>query len=141
MAINESILTTTFEQGEDLSSAAVGSALKLVRNATAGVARVHFADGAGDVVIGTLQHAPVTSEVGAAVTVGLIVGSAKLKGIAGATINAGRILIPTTTDGEISSVANVAGLADEQVGFGIALEDAADGQVFSFTPIYVCGNA
>ncbi|MYC97281.1 MAG: hypothetical protein F4X14_20180 [Caldilineaceae bacterium SB0661_bin_32] len=37
---------------------------------------------------------------------------------------AGRLLVPTTTTGQAGSVANVAGLATNQVAFGVVLEAA-----------------
>lgn len=49
---------------------------------------------------------------------------------AGGAITAGNIVVPTTTAGRVGGVAGTGALADDQMGVGIALESAVDGDVF-----------
>ena len=44
---------------------------------------------------------------------------------ASGAIAAGRVLVPSTTAGKAGSVANIAGLSSDQMGFGIAMEAAS----------------
>ena len=141
MATYEGVKTKTMLAGEALNGGSIqlGMAVKAVRHVATKRARVQLADSATDVVIGVLLSKPNVATLGVSVTIGLINGSGKLTGLAGGAISAGEILIPTATDGEMEGVANIAALAANQMGFGIAEEDAVDGQIFEFLPMFVAG--
>ena len=66
------------------------------------------------------------------VRVALIGGGGVLKCKAGAAITAGQILICDGTDGRAAGKANIGALAADEISFGIALEAAADGEIFEF---------
>ena len=85
--------------------------------------RVVRTDAATDVIIGTIAEKP-SSATGSPVAVALISGGGVIPMVASAAITRGNIIVPTTTDGKVAGVANVAGLAANQIGVGFALEAA-----------------
>ena len=93
----------------------------------------------GDIVVGILTTETGTTVAGDHVPVALIGGGGIMKGKAGAAISAGNILICDSTDGRIAGVADIGSLQADEMGFGLALETAADGQIFSFLAMNVGG--
>ena len=96
--------------------------------------RVVRADAATEVVVGVLAEDPRkdAATTGHGVPVALIGTGGVLKGKAGAAITAGQLLVPTATAGRIGSVDDSGSLVADQMAFGIALEGAAGGEIFSF---------
>ena len=86
----------------------------------------------GDFIIGVLAEDPGTTMAGDRVAVALIGGGGILKCKAGDAITAGQVLICDATDGRASGKANIGALAADEAAFGIALEAAADGEIFEF---------
>ena len=63
--------------------------------------------------------------------VAIIGGGGILKIKAGGAITAGQLVVPSATAGRVDGVADIGSLADDQMAIGVALEDAADGDIFS----------
>ena len=84
-------------------------------------------------VIGALAGNPIGSSdtTGMAVQVAVVGGGGVLKIKAGGAITAGQLVVPSATAGRVSGVADIGSLAEDQMAIGVALEDAADGDVFS----------
>ena len=85
--------------------------------------RITPADAVTEVIVGTIAEKP-SAVTDSPVAVALISGGGVIPMVAQAAITRGHIIIPTTTDGKVAGVANVAGLAANQVGVGFALEAA-----------------
>ena len=91
------------------------------------------------IVCGILAENPGTTAAGDRVLIALIAAGGIMKGKAGGAITAGQILIPDTTDGRIAGIGGIGGLGVDHMAFGIALEAAADGQIFSFLAMPIGG--
>ena len=94
---------------------------------------------ATDVIVGALASEPATSTTGAAVAVALIGGGGVLKMKAGASIDAGALIIPSATGGRVEGAADIAALAANQMAVGIALESASDGDIFEVLAMTIAG--
>ena len=75
-------------------------------------------------VIGVLASNPGTTAAGDIVPVALIGGGGLGKVKASAAITRGHIVVPTATAGKAAGVANIAALAANQMGIGVALQAA-----------------
>ena len=136
MATTNALKEVSLPQGEDLRTRYA----ELLKLNTAG--QVVRADAAGDLPVGVLMSEPDTAEVGEPVAVGLIGGGGIGKVKTSAAIALDRILVPTATAGRAGSVANIAGLAGNQVGFGQPLQAAgAAGEIIEFLAGYVAKSA
>ena len=82
-------------------------------------------------IVGALAENPAVSTTGVAVPVAIIGGGGILKIKAGGAITAGQLVVPSATAGRVDGVADISSLADDQMAIGVALEDAADGDIFS----------
>ena len=82
-------------------------------------------------IVGALAENPAVSTTGVAVPVAIIGGGGILKIKAGGAITAGQLVVPSATAGRVDGVADIGSLADDQMAIGVALEDAADGDIFS----------
>ncbi len=89
--------------------------------------------------IGALAEDPARDTTGLVVPVAVVGGGGVLKIKAGATITAGQLVVPSVTEGRVAGVADVGALADDQMAIGIALEEAADGQIFSLLAQVIAG--
>ena len=134
MAITECVKLVSLPQGESLIGD-FAEALKL--NASGQV--IKGTTPATDVVIGILAEEPSVAAVGTHVSVALIQSGGILKAKAGSAIAAGGLLILDATDGHVADVANIAALSANQMAFGIALEAAADGEIFNFLAMTLNG--
>ena len=133
MAGTEAIKLVSLPQGESL----VGDFAEVLKiNATGQVIKQAAVT---DVVIGVLAEEPSVITVGVHVSVALIGGGGILKAKAGAAITAGQLLVPDATDGRVAGVADIAALVANQMAFGIALESAADGEIFEFLAQPIAG--
>ena len=84
-------------------------------------------------IVGALAENPASDRdtTGLTVPVAIIGGGGVLKMKAGAAITAGQLIVPDAIAGRVAGVANMAGLAADQMAIGVALEAASDGDVFS----------
>ena len=82
-------------------------------------------------IVGALAENPAVSTTGVAVPVAIIGGGGILKIKAGGAITAGQLVVPSATAGRVDGVADIGSLADDQMAIGVALENAADGDIFS----------
>lgn len=94
---------------------------------------------ATDVAVGVVAEAPnaastgvgrATPPTGSAVAVALFQGGGILKAKAGAAITAGQLVVLDSTAGRLAGVANVAAVTDDSLMLGVALQAAADGEIF-----------
>lgn len=123
----ESTKAVNMIAGEDLRGD-VFEALTIENDA--GVAKVIKASAATDVIIGVLGEEPrkdATTD-GETVPVVLLEGRVMMK--AAGAITAGQIIVPSTTAGRVTAVANTGALGVDQMGVGIALESAVAGDIF-----------
>ena len=65
-------------------------------------------------------------------SVALISGGGVLLGHAGAAITAGQLLVADATGGRLAGVANLGAIVADDRAIGVALEGAADGEIFPF---------
>lgn len=125
----ESTKAVTLIAGEDLR----GDVYELLTiESDGGLGKVVKATAVTDTVVGVLAEEPrkdVTTD-GIGVPVTLLTGIVMAK--AGAAISAGNIIVPDVTAGRAAGVDGVGSLAADSMGIGIALEDAADGDIFEF---------
>ena len=96
-----------------------------------------------DVIIGTLAEEPSkdAATTGKTVPVAIIGGGGVLKMKAGAAITAGQLLVPVATAGRVAGVADIDGIGINQLAVGMALEGAADGDIFSVLAQSISGPA
>ena len=95
-----------------------------------GVGKVIKATAVTQTVIGVLGEEPRSDATtdGETVPVVLLQGIVMMK--AGAAITAGQLIVPDVTAGRVAGVANVGALAVDSMAIGVALESAADGDIF-----------
>lgn len=95
-----------------------------------GVGKVIKASAVTEVVIGVLAMNPdgANSSDGEMVSVTLLQGIVKMK--AGGVVTAGDLVVPDSTAGRVVTVADIGALAVDSMAIGIALETAADGEIF-----------
>ena len=132
MATYESLKIITLPAGEDLSARG-NHAVTL--NASG---RIVSTDAVTEVIVGTVAEKP-SAAVGSPVSVALIAGGGIINMVAQAAVTRGHIVIPTTTDGKVAGVANIAALVANQMGAGIALEAAVADQVFEVLAMPIAG--
>lgn len=134
MANYQSAQTLSLVCGEDLS----GDQYEALTINTSG--RVIKATSTTAVIIGILAENPGTTVAGETrVAVNPINNAPVLKGKAGAAITAGQVLIRDATTGRLAGVAALANLPVDTQGCGIALEAAADGNIFEFLALSIGG--
>lgn len=96
-----------------------------------GVGKVIKVTGVTNIAVGVLAEDPD----GAATTDGEMVPVALLNGIikmkAGGTVTAGDVVVSDTTAGRVVTVAAIADMVADSFAVGIALETAADGEIFA----------
>lgn len=113
----------------------------LIINASGQVVKPTATTGVADeVVVGVLAEDPdsANTTLGENVPVALIGAGGVLKVKAGGVITSGDIIIPDATTGRAASGGqNPSDMADLEVGFGIALETAADGDIIAFLAMYI----
>ena len=124
MAYHEAITTITLPQGEDLTDD-IGSLLTL--NSSAQVVKTANVT---DPVVAVLAENPSSATVGEGVSVVLVGCGGVVPVKAGAAITAGQVIVPHSTDGKANGVANIAGLAANQMGAGFALKAASAADEF-----------
>jgi len=73
-----------------------------------------------------------TPEVGSAVSIVDLEGGGIAMAKAGAAITAGQLVVLDGTGGRVAGAANVGAVTDDSWILGVALESAADGDIFSF---------
>ena len=95
-----------------------------------GVGKVIKTTAVTDVAIGVLAEDPdgAADSDGEMVAVALLHGVLKMK--AGGTVTAGDIVVADTDAGRVVTVADIATLAADSMAVGVALETAADGEIF-----------
>lgn len=137
MAISESTKAVNLIAGEDLRSD-VYEILKFEDDG--GVAKVIKCTAATDLVIGILGENPDSEATtdGEMVPVVLLQGIVKMK--AGAAITAGELIVPDTTPGRVAGVANLGAIAADSMAFGVALQTAADGDIFEVLAMPMAGS-
>ena len=93
-------------------------------------------------IVGALAEEPASGRdtTGLTVPVAVIGGGGILKMKAGAAITAGQIVIPHATAGRVAGVNSIAALAATQMAIGVALEAAADGDIFSVLAQTITGS-
>ena len=133
MANYQSCKTVSLPAGEDLRG---DFAEALTINASGQVVKT---SAAANVIVGALAEEPSISTAGVAVAVALIGGGGVLKMKAGATITAGQLIVASATAGRVAGVADIAGLAANQMAAGMALEAAAAGDIFSVLAQTIAG--
>ena len=127
MASAQSTVAVNLIAGQDLR----GDLYELLHfEDDAGVAKVIKTTAVTNSPVGILAEEPRTDLTtdGESVPVVLLQGIVKVK--AGAAISAGDLVVPDTTAGRVAGVANQAALVADSTAIGIALSDAADGDVF-----------
>ncbi len=127
MASAQSTVAVNLIAGQDLR----GDLYELLHmEDDSGVAKVIKTTAVTNSPIGVLAEEPRTDATtdGETVPVALLQGIVKVK--AGAAISAGELIVPDTTAGRVAGVANQAALVADSTAIGIALQDAADGDIF-----------
>lgn len=128
MATYEGGKIVTLTAGEDLR----GDLYEILQvENDSDVGKVIKATGVTNTVVGVLAEEPYSGEStdGKGVSVALLQGKIKVK--AGASVTAGQLVVPDTDAGRVAGVANVGALAADSMAIGIALESAADGEIFT----------
>lgn len=135
MASTQKGIAVNLVAGEDLN----GDFAEVVAVNSSG--RVIKTTAATDVIVGVVAEDPGRTTVDGEdrVPIALIGGGGVLKMKAGATINAGDIIVPDTDAGRVAGVANIAALVANQMGVGYALEAAVDGDIFEVLVMSVSG--
>ena len=130
MATYQNVQTITLIAGEDLR----GDYGEVVRIDASG--RVVKTTAANQFAIGVLAGDPAfgdTASTGRPVTVAPFAGNGIQKGKAGAAITRGHWVILDGTSGRLASVAQAAAdAATVHRVYGVALENAADGEIFEY---------
>ncbi len=127
MATQVNVITISMIAGEDLR----GDQFEILQvEDDGGDGRVIKATAVANTVIGVLNNEPDAAATtdGSVVSVALLSGIVKVK--SGGTVTAGDLVVPDTTTGRVVTVANAAALAADSMAIGVALETAADGQIF-----------
>ena len=127
MASYQSCKTVSLAAGEDLR----GDIYKALTIDASGHV-IKTVDGTSHIV-GVLAEDPAKERdtTGDAVAVAIIGGGGVLKMKAGADITAGQLIVPDDAAGRVAGAADIAALTADQMAVGVALEAAADGDVFS----------
>lgn len=125
----ESTRAVTLIAGEDLRSD-VFELLQFENDG--GVAKVIKTTAVTDAAIGILAENPRTDVTtdGQAVSVVMLAGGGRAMVKAGATITAGQLVVADTTAGRVAGVADIAAMVADSMAIGVALESAADGDIF-----------
>ncbi len=128
MASAQSTVSVNILAGEDLR----GDLFELLQvEDDGGVGKVIKVTGVTQVAIGVLAEDPdgVATTDGEMVPVTLLQGIVKMK--AGGTVTAGDVVVSDTDAGRVVTVADIAAMVADSFAVGIALETAADGEIFS----------
>ena len=125
MASYQSCKVVSLPAGEDLTG---DFAEALTVNSTGQVIKTTAAT---NHIVGALAENPSVSTTGVAVSVAIIGSGGVLKIKAGGPITAGQLVVPSATAGRVAGVADIGSLVEDQMAIGVALEDAADGDIFS----------
>ena len=133
MGITENVKMVSLPQGESLRGD-FGEVLTIN-----GDGRVVKTSAVTDVIVGVLCEEPTVATVGVHVPVALIGAGGIIKAKAGSAISAGDLIVPDATNGRVAGVADIAALVANQMAAGIALVDAADGEIFEFLAMPICG--
>lgn len=135
MASSTSSTAVDLTVGEDLN----GDVYEALTVNTSG--QVVKTTAASDVIVGFVAEDPGTTTTAGedTVPVALIGAGGILKAKAGATITAGQLIIPDSTAGRVAGVAAIGNLGVDSMAVGIALEGAADGEIFEFLAMPVAG--
>lgn len=133
MARYESLKVVSLPAGEDLTG---GADYTVTVDANG---RVVATDAVTDVIVGTIVHPPPLAAVGSPVSVALVPGGGIVNMIANVAIVRGHLIVPTAADGKVAGVANIAGLAANQMAAGFALEAAVANQVFEVLAMPIAG--
>lgn len=127
MATTQNTTAVTLIAGEDLR----GDLYEILQiENDSNVGKVIKATAVTNTIIGVLAEEPqpdITTD-GIGVPVILLSGVVPMK--AGASITAGQLIVADATAGRVAGVANVGALADDSMAIGVALESAADGEIF-----------
>ena len=128
MATQESIKLVTMTAGQDLR----GDQYEILQiEDDGGAGKVIKATAVTNTVVGVLYEKP-NADIdtdGNGVAVAMLHGKVKLK--AGGTVTAGGLVVPDVTAGRVVTVANAGALAADSMAIGVALETAADGEIFT----------
>lgn len=130
MAIFNGTNSYTLTAGEDLRTDGIGTMLKLENDG--GVAKVIKVTATTDTPVGFLAEVPDQDISSDGEPVAVVTFGPTCKGIAGATITAGQLLISDATAGRLTGVADQDALAANVTAVGVALESGVDGQVIEF---------
>jgi len=125
----QNVKVVTMIAGEDLR----GDVFELLQvENDSGVGKVIKTTAVTESPIGVLAEEPRTDITtdGLAVPVAIISGGGIGLMKAGASITAGQLIVPDTTTGRVAGVTGVGALAVDSMAVGIALESAADGDIF-----------
>lgn len=129
MASSQNTKAVNLIAGQDLRGELY--ALLQIEN-DSGVGKVIKTTGVTNSPIGILAENPRSDATTDGETVPVVLISAggvgKLR--AGAAITAGQLIVPDSTAGRVAGVANVGALAADSMAIGVALESAADGDIF-----------
>ncbi len=127
MASTQSTTAVNLIAGEDLRGD-FAELLKIEDDSDVG--KVIKTTAVTDSPVGILAEDPDSEATtdGVRVPVVLLQGVVKVK--AGAAITAGQLIVPDTTAGRVAGIANQAALVADSTAIGIALESAADGEIF-----------
>lgn len=117
MATHEGVKTVTLTAGAALTN---GQVVEVT-----GVRTVSPASAVTDVVVGVVAE---TVASGGDVPIALLQGVVEVR--AGGSITAGQICVPDAS-GDVTGVTGTGALAADQMGIGVALTAAADGEIFS----------
>ena len=133
MANYQSCRTVTLPAGEDLRG---DYAEALTINASGQVVKTTAAT---SVIVGALAEEPSVSTTGVAVPVAIVGAGGVLKMKAGSAVTAGQLVVPDAEAGRVAGVADISSLAADQMAVGVALEAAADGDIFSVLAQTIAG--
>jgi len=123
----ESTMAVNMIAGEDLR----GDVFEILQiENDGGVGKVIKATAVTNTVIGVLGEEPRSDATTDGETVPVVLLQGKVMMKAGAAITAGQLIVPDATAGRVAGVANVGALAVDSMAIGIALESAADGDIF-----------
>ena len=137
MALFENVKQITLPAGSDFTSAR----LHLVTLATDGELDL-ATNGDGLPPVGIVAMDADSSDTGTVVPVALIAAGGLMTGIAGGAVTRGQLLVADASGansaGRLVGVTNMAGLSSNDMGVGIALEAAANGEsvLFAAMPVF-----
>lgn len=129
MASYQNVKAVNLIAGEDLRSD-VYEVLQMENDG--GVAKVIKATAVTDTIVGILAENPDpdASTDGKAVPVVLLAAGGVAKVKAGAAITAGQLVVADATAGRVAGVNDIAALVANSMAIGVALQSAADGDIF-----------